>query len=266
MSISNDHGDGLGSGAALISVTQGLGAGEAERFSELFGAICHDVRNPLNALLVQAYLLRASVSKAALPPPLDDAIVEALDVIRDNGRACLTLLEGILELGGGRSDVLATEYDLSDLVSELTRTLMPLARLKGLSVSGRTEGSIPIQHHRPSVFRILSNLIDNAVRYTRAGGVEIVAGVSREGAVISVDDTGPGVPPEVAQRIFELRVRALEADALRTRGGYGVGLYSARRLARALGGDITVAASSSGGSRFSLSLPIHPRLDRSIET
>ncbi|CAB5695698.1 Sensor protein KdpD [Delftia tsuruhatensis] len=102
----------------------------------------------------------------------------------------------------------------------------------------------------------LSNLVDNAVKYAQAGEIAVCARTNVQGQLeLSVSDQGPGLAPELAQRIFERFERGHRSDQAR---GFGLGLWVARRIARLHGGDIQAAPSAQGGTCFTLTLPMRP--------
>src|SRR5262249_10653479 len=102
--------------------------------------------------------------------------------------------------------------------------------------------------------RVLSSLLDNAIKFTHRGAVRLECLATSEGVVIRVSDTGEGIAPEDQDRIFDefVQVKNSERDS---RKGYGLGLAIARRLARQLGGQLTVESEPGRGSRFALVLP-----------
>ena len=102
----------------------------------------------------------------------------------------------------------------------------------------------------------LSNLVDNAVKYAKAGEITVRARTDDRGQLeLTVSDQGPGLAPELALRIFERFERGHRSDQAR---GFGLGLWVARRIARLHGGDIQAAPSPEGGTSFTLTLPPHP--------
>jgi signal transduction histidine kinase len=111
--------------------------------------------------------------------------------------------------------------------------------------------------------RIVGNLVQNAIRYTLSGGtVKVTCAKDRTGARVTVADTGIGIAPENAGRVFD---RFWRADSSRSAdGGSGLGLTIARELARRHGGDVTLASTLGRGSRFTLTLPDRPPRDMRI--
>ena len=120
------------------------------------------------------------------------------------------------------------------------------------------EQALTVQADAERAAQILANLLSNAVKYTPAGGtIRVAAEQTAEGVAIRVEDDGPGLTPDDQRRIFE---RFYRTDLSRSRaaasgGGTGVGLTIARGLARAMGGDVTVAAGAVLGSVFTVTLP-----------
>jgi signal transduction histidine kinase len=116
----------------------------------------------------------------------------------------------------------------------------------------------PVVTDVPKVHRILSNLLENALKYTPAGSTVVIRGrESVTGLVLLVEDDGPGIPEESADRVFE-RFYQVDQTATRRVGGTGLGLYICRRLAEALGGELTLERSGDRGSVFRLVVPWTP--------
>lgn len=146
--------------------------------------------------------------------------------------------------------------DLKLLVEEVVGDFFDLAATRGLELSvDLPDTAIMVEIDPNRVRQILGNLVSNAVKYTDHGSVLVRAGLSQEAgkvhALVGVIDTGPGIPADQQERIFEEFTR-LEPGLAQ---GAGVGLSISRRLARAMGGDITVQSEIGRGSTFTLLLP-----------
>ena len=141
--------------------------------------------------------------------------------------------------------------DLASLAAEAVVLLEPSAEARGVRIENELNKSLPASGEERAVIQILVNLIGNAVRHSPAGGTvtlrfDRTAGV----ASVIVSDEGPGIAPADQQRIFERFERA-NADE----GGTGLGLAISRRLARSMGGDISLESAPDHGARFTLTLP-----------
>jgi anti-sigma regulatory factor (Ser/Thr protein kinase) len=141
--------------------------------------------------------------------------------------------------------------DLASLAAEALVLIAPTAEARGVHIEA--EGNEPLQAHgeERAVIQILVNLIGNAVRHSPAGGtVTLRFERTAETASVVVSDQGPGIAPADQQRIFERFERASPDD-----GGTGLGLAISRRLARSMGGDVSLESAPRSGARFTLSLP-----------
>jgi signal transduction histidine kinase/CheY-like chemotaxis protein len=218
--------------------------------SQLLAAASHDLRQPLHA---------AGLFVAALATRKLDADVRAL-VGRVQG--ALDALESqfgqLIDLSRLEAGALKAERSrvaLAPLFRALVAELRPQAELKGIRlVAVGTRLAVDTD---PTLFaRILRNLVANAVRYTRSGGVVIGARRRGERVVVEVVDTGTGIAPEHRARIFEefFQVRAAGTASPNGRG-MGLGLAIVRRLARLLGHEVTVASCPGRGSRFGVVAP-----------
>lgn len=234
----------------------------------LMQGVTHDIKNPLGAALGYAALLADGVAG-----PLGDNQREMSERIRRLVGVAQETISDLLELAradSGALHIARRPVDLRSLVRDLVRDYDGSATPKGLSlIYADTAAPLPVQADASRVREVLGNLVSNAIKYTPPGGsirVTIVeppataqppeaAPRGGEGRVgIAVRDTGPGVPPELRERIFDEFYR-LQGSAAQARGT-GLGLAIGRRLARLMGGDITVDSAPEGGAAFTLWLPV----------
>jgi len=132
----------------------------------------------------------------------------------------------------------------------------PQLQARGLSyVVEGAEGPLAVHADRDRVTQVLLNLLANAVKFTEPGGAVTLSCAARGDAVaLTVRDTGRGIPPEKHERIFEPFVQ-VEGGLTRPHDGTGLGLAISRSLARAMGGELTVASAEGEGAAFELTLP-----------
>ncbi len=141
--------------------------------------------------------------------------------------------------------------DLSALTAEAVVMVDPLAEERSVAIEAQPPGSLTASGQEPAVIQILVNLIGNAVRYSPDGGVVRLAfDRTQATASVTVADQGPGIELVDQQRIFE-RFERVEPKV----GGTGLGLAISRRLARSMGGDVTLDSAPGEGARFTLTLP-----------
>jgi signal transduction histidine kinase len=156
----------------------------------------------------------------------------------------------------GREQVHAQVLDLVDLAREVSSLLEPEATRCGLDlVVSSCQPSIPLHSDAGKVRQILTNVVGNAVKFTDTGTVAVSVCASQDGmAEVTIRDTGPGIRAEQLESIFEPFTQGDQSNT-REKGGTGLGLSVSRRLARLLGGDVTVESAVGFGTTFTLRLP-----------
>ena len=221
--------------------------GEMQRFT---ADAAHELRTPLTALRGGIEIaLRAERPPDEYRRVLASSIEEVDQLIR-LAEDLLLLSRSTVGLTGARHPV-----DLEPLCLEALELGVRLAKGKGVTVSmGATSPAI-VQGDAGALRRALLNLVDNAVKYTPSGGSVVISlDRSRGSVALVVEDTGIGIDPADAKRIFEPFVR-LDAGRSRDTGGSGLGLAIARSIALAHGGTLEVESRPGGGSRFTIHLP-----------
>lgn len=224
--------------------------------TQFLSAVSHDLRTPVNALGLQAEWLH---QLAASQTPIDSELASLSEDIRRAAGNLIELVNDLLDLSLFDSGVL--EYHVSDFAMEewLESTLAPLraaARAKGLELGWRVDrpGRV-VRADRVKLGRVLLNLTGNAVKFTDRGSVEVAAGADATGRLqITVTDTGPGIPQDQLERIFDEFAQLRNPERDRTKGT-GLGLAICRRLVAAAGGTLTVASREGAGTRFTASYP-----------
>jgi two-component system phosphate regulon sensor histidine kinase PhoR len=172
------------------------------------------------------------------------------------------LIEQLLELSrleSGELPLLREETPLAPLVIQVLSEIEVARSDRGVVVESALPNDLPpVNADRERVHQVLFNLVDNAVRFTPAGGAVMVSAQSHNGSVeVRVADTGVGIPPEHLPRLFE---RFYRADPARSRedGGTGIGLAIARSVVEAHGGHIRAESELGEGSVFTFDLPVAP--------
>jgi two-component system heavy metal sensor histidine kinase CusS len=215
-----------------------------------FGAdVAHELRTPVNRILNQAdvALLRGD----------RDAATRALGAVREGAEEMRRLIEDMLLLARGDEGGLAPRPErlaVGAVVGDLVELYRPTCEERDVTLALAAPACAPeVATDRQLLQRAVSNLLDNAVRHTPAGGhIEVELRQEAGRTRISVSDSGEGVPEPERERIFD---RFVQLDPARSAGGAGLGLPIARMIARLLGGDLGVASSALGGARFELVLP-----------
>jgi signal transduction histidine kinase len=143
--------------------------------------------------------------------------------------------------------------DFTSVVRQANDLFEPAAEDKSVAFHCDVQDGLHLTGDTPMIQRMLSNLLDNAIKYTPSGGSVSVAAYESQGqVVVAVQDTGLGISKQDLPRIFE---RFFRCDQSRSQAGIGLGLSLARAIARAHGGDITVVSTPNQGSTFTVTLP-----------
>ncbi len=209
------------------------------------------LRSPLAKIIAHADTIHAEAEG-----PVQRDYVDYASDIANAGRHLLGLVDDLVDLQAvERSDfTLQTEpIDLADVARRASGLLSVRAGNAGVAIARPLPDlRVPAAGDFGRALQIMVNLIGNAVRYSPEGGVVSVT-VTRTGSMAEavVADQGKGIAPQDQERIFEKFERVDPSEV----GGNGLGLYIARRLARAMGGDLTVESTPGDGARFTLTLP-----------
>ena len=231
-----------------------------ESKSEFLSRMSHELRTPLNAIGGFTELLDMGIEG-----PVSEVQRVWLSRIKANQQHLLSLISDILNFArieSGRVDYRMAEVALEPLLMEVASMLSVTIAQKHLTVrSPPAEPCVVAWADPDRVRQIILNLMMNAVKYMRVDGGTITLESECVGdlALVRVMDTGPGIPAEQLESIFEPFVQ-LTSGLTERQGGVGLGLAISRDLARAMGGDLTAESTVNVGSRFSLSLPHAPGL------
>lgn len=248
----------LASGGSLLvarDVTARIAAAEdaARAKTLLFATLTHELRTPLNGILGMAELL----SRAGL----EAAERDYLRAIRQSGEHLLELITDILDysrLETGRLSLETVVFSPEDLIQSVAELLAPRAQEKGLEIIAAPGpgGAGLVSGDDGRIRQILFNLAGNAVKFTERGGVTLQVARRPDGALrFQVRDTGPGIPLDKQERIFEEFAQA-DASIARRYGGAGLGLAIVRRLATAMRGRVGLESRPGAGATFWVDLPL----------
>ena len=223
--------------------------------SQFLANMSHELRTPLNAILGYAELLVDGIYGV-----LPDRPKGVLERIQNNGRHLLALINDVLDLAkieAGQLALTLEDYALPEVVRSVVIATEPLATSKGLKFTTAVQDGMPMAHGDPRrVSQVLLNLIGNAIKFTDAGEVEIRAAAANGQFVLTVRDSGPGIPDADQDRIFG-EFQQIDNSNTRQKGGTGLGLAISKRMVEMQGGTIAVESVFGQGSTFRVVLPVH---------
>jgi len=216
--------------------------------------ILHDLRNPLGTVYAAIHMLEMVLPKEVLEANRD--LLNLADSSLSRIQRLVDSLLDVARMEASQAELQLTEASLSYLIDEAARQASLSLKRCGISlVSSVPDDLPPVLIDVEKVERVLANLLDNAIKYTPAGGrVSVTAAAQDSQVLVSISDVGPGIPPEDRERIFE-RFAQVRGNEPRRRG-FGLGLTFCRLAVEAHGGRIWVEPGEGGtGSRFSFTLP-----------
>ena len=235
--------------------------------SEFLANMSHELRTPLNSLLILSRSLSDNEEGHLAPDE-----VESAKVIHESGSKLLQLINDILDLSkveAGKLEVMVDELQVTAFSQSLSRNFRHVARERELSFEITVADDAPavIRTDAARLEQIANNLLGNAFKFTKQGGVTVTIGrpalgqrlppgLGREQALsIAVSDTGIGIPADKFHKMFQT-FQQVDAGTSRQFGGTGLGLSIARGMARRLGGDIQMQSTFGEGSTFTIVLPV----------
>ncbi|HZI43077.1 MAG TPA: PAS domain-containing sensor histidine kinase [Gemmatimonadaceae bacterium] len=222
--------------------------------SEFLATMSHELRTPLNAIGGYADLLDMGVAGA-----VTEEQRSYLARIRNSQQHLLAIINDLLNYSRSEAGQVAYDLDrvsLHDVVEHATPMMIPQANAKGITIAhGPCKPAVEAWADQQKVEQIVLNLLSNAVKFTPEGGrVTVACAFAQNQGTITVSDTGPGIPPDKFEAIFEPFVQ-LGRSLTSQQQGTGLGLAISRDLARAMGGDLLVDGAPDGGAKFTLTLP-----------
>jgi PAS domain S-box-containing protein len=219
---------------------------------DLTSMIFHDLRSPLANVISSLEVLQAAM------PSEGEMVQSVLGIALRSSRRLSRLVDSLLDvsrLEAGKDVLDRTESSLRALIEEAVEEVQPVAEAKEHSLSLNLPKKLPdMMFDVDMIRRVLINLLENAIRYTPAGG-QITVTARHKGSEVTVDiqDTGPGIPPDEHKRIFEKFMRARHEERIK---GLGLGLSFCRLAVEAHAGRIWVDSEPGKGSTFSFTLPV----------
>jgi signal transduction histidine kinase len=224
------------------------------RKDEFLATLAHELRNPLAPVRNAVELLKrgaTDVKRVGWASELIDRQVRSLSRLIDDLMDVSRINQGRIEL---RREVIA----LNDVLADALESIRPLAQESGHELAVLLpDRKLLVDADRTRLAQAFTNLLNNAVKYTDTGGrIELAVLVEKEHAVVTVRDSGIGIPPERLDDVFEM-FSQVESALSRSRGGLGIGLSLTQRLVQMHGGSIKAHSEGVGrGSRFQVQLPL----------
>ena len=228
-----------------------------ERFSDAFeiqrqftANAAHELRTPLSLMQVQLDLYNSTRH-----PDNDADTLQTIKMVTEQNGRLSKMVKTLLDMSElqtvGRDD----EIMVDALVDEVLADLDPLAQEKNIKLTGKCK-NITMVGSDILIYRLVYNLVENAIKYNHSGGQVTVTAYRKEKHVyLSVEDTGNGIPEELRERVFEPFFR-VDKSRSRELGGVGLGLALVREIVRVHDGSITVRSNPSGGTVFDVILPL----------
>ncbi len=227
--------------------------------SQFLANMSHELRTPLNAVLGYTELLLD-----AIYGELSQEVKTVVERIDHNGRHLLGLINDVLDLSkieAGQLTLSLADYSMHEVVNTGLAAVESLGAEKNLRLKVNVPSDLPIgRGDERRITQVFLNLLGNAIKFTEEGEVKVDVAAANEHFVVSVSDTGPGIPEHQRQKIFE-EFHQADSSSTRLKGGTGLGLSIAKRMIELHGGRIWVESAVGKGSTFSFELPVrveHP--------
>lgn len=227
----------------------------AVRRERFFSAMSHDLRTPITAIMGYSELLQDGIM-GDLEPHQQEMVERICQVSAHLAELVNDVLD-IAKLDAGRMEFHREPVALGELVDEAVVAVQPQMRSKGLELVLEIDGyhDVVLEVDASRVRQILVNLLSNAVKFTERGRVTLSVEMEEGRGWMRVADTGPGLPAGQEEAVFEEFLQIASGNRAKREPGSGLGLAISRRLARAMGGELTAANGAGGGAVFTLHLP-----------
>lgn len=254
--VQDDAGQVLGTVAVFRDFTR---EAEVERMKNSFIAmVSHELRTPLSAVLAYAEMIRDRVYG-----PVNEKQSNAAQRIFTNSQRLLTLVSDLLDqaqIEAGTIRIHITSFRPGELVDAMLGIMEKPAQDKGLALACRIEPHMParLQGDPQRLQQVLVNLVNNAVKFTDSGKISVRFYLpDPDHWALEVADTGPGIPPDAQQYVFD-SFRQVNVGDTRNHGGIGLGLSIVKRLVDLMSGEIHLSSAPGQGSTFSAFFPLQP--------
>ncbi len=246
-----------------------VGLYESNRLkSEFLANVSHELRTPLNSIIGFAELLH---EMAQSDPEADPKRQRYLANILSSGRSLQEMIQELLQMArieAGRVEVNVEPTSIADIVEGLVAIMKPQAETKQVELRSQVAQNLPLVETDPGKLQqILYNFMSNAIKFTPEHGTVTISAdrVKRQdnsvGVRLGVSDTGPGIPYDMQETIFE-KFRQIDASHTREHSGTGLGLAICRELAELLGATVSLVSEPGRGATFFVDLPLMHQTDQ----
>jgi PAS domain S-box-containing protein len=231
---------------------------------DMMGIVSHDLRNPASAVKMLARSIQAEARERS-DIPAD--VVERVEIMQQAAVQIDALIQDLLDvtrLEAGRLTVARRNVAPAPLVEAALYSMRTLAESSGVELTASYDDDLPLVYADPErVTQLLSNLVGNALKFTPAGGrVEVRVQPYGDGALVSVVDTGEGIPADQLPHVFD-RFFQVTSSRMASRHGAGLGLPIARGIVEAHGGTIWIESAAGRGTTVRFTLPAPVGIDAS---
>ena len=240
---------------------------ELDRLKSSFLAnMSHELRTPLNSILGFS-----DVMLEELDGPLTENMANDLGLIQKNGRHLLHLINDVLDMAkieSGRMNLLPEKFRVHEIIEEVTSITSTLASEKNIAlfIENESDQEVEITADRTRLRQVMINVVNNAIKFTEKGKISIRVADQDENILITVRDTGIGIPVDKLEAVFQ-EFTQVDTSSTRKAGGTGLGLPISRRLVEMHGGRLW--AESTGidgeGTTFFVVLPVEAKLTEPVE-
>ncbi|MDD5584901.1 MAG: ATP-binding protein, partial [Candidatus Omnitrophica bacterium] len=216
--------------------------------------VSHELRTPLTAIKEGISIVLDETTGA-----LNKDQKNFLTIAKNNVHRLVLLISDILDiqkLESGKLEFKFKEHDITQLLWEVQSMMAAVAREKGLGFMVELQGDLPIiKFDRDRIIQVTMNLVGNAIKFTRTGGIAVAAVKKEDAILVSIRDTGSGIREKDIPKLFRKFVQ-LETGVERKAGGTGLGLAISKQIIEAHGGKIWVESHSGKGTTFYFTLPL----------
>ena len=220
-----------------------------ERQKRFSASAAHELKTPLATILVNLEVLELDGKTSP------DRMEKVLTIVKANTERMIRLVEDLMRLTSDKDHEMEEEVELSEVFTITLDELSLLIRKKDLTVSIENTPDISLTGSRVMLYRVMSNLLENAAKYNREhGSISIVTGRDDNGVTVKIEDTGIGIPEEALPHIFEPFYR-VDQSRSRAVGGAGLVLPLVKDIVEKHGGEVTVKSAAGEGTTFILRFP-----------